>query len=99
MINPVREQSAPLREWARAVARGEEDQLPSYQWRRTVERGLQDPGGIRVPGTDHNMIAYQCPYVDESYPTWIGRDSEGAIVCFLTDMLTTAPDDLGRVRA
>jgi hypothetical protein len=98
-IDPVREKSAPLREWARAMSRGEEDELPSYQWHQTIERGVHAPGGIRLPGTDRNMIAYQCAYVDESYPTWIGRDTEGAVACFLTDMLTTAPDDLGRVKA
>jgi len=40
-----------------------------------------------IPGTDHNLYAYNCYYGDGSYPTWIGRDDTGAVTCFLSDML------------
>jgi hypothetical protein len=43
-----------------------------------------------VPGSEHNLFAYACYYGDGSYPTWIGRDADGAVTCFVSDMLIIA---------
>ncbi|WP_327115766.1 DUF4241 domain-containing protein [Nocardia sp. NBC_01730] len=92
-INPDRgrEQSYALRKWARMAKRGELHEHPHSQWSDALERGLDDRDGIRLPGTNFNMIAYNCYYPDGRYPTWIGRATDGATVCFLTDMRTTHP--------
>lgn len=34
-----------------------------------------------------NLIAYRSGWGDGSYPTWIGRDADGHVICFLADML------------
>jgi hypothetical protein len=36
---------------------------------------------------DGGMLAYSAGWGDGSYPTWIGRDAAGEVVCFVTDML------------
>jgi hypothetical protein len=33
------------------------------------------------------LIAYHSGWGDGSYPTWIGRDENGEVLCFVTDML------------
>jgi uncharacterized protein DUF4241 len=33
------------------------------------------------------LFAYHSGWGDGAYPTWIGRDENGEVVCFLTDML------------
>jgi hypothetical protein len=40
--------------------------------------GMLDGGGL---------IAYHSGWGDGSYPTWIGRDENGEVLCFVTDML------------
>jgi hypothetical protein len=40
-----------------------------------------------IPGTSLDLFAYNCYYGDGSYPTWIGRDAQGSVTCFLSDML------------
>lgn len=39
------------------------------------------------PASGINSIAYLSGYGDGSYPVWIGRDAEGAVTCFVADML------------
>ncbi|MEV0646641.1 DUF4241 domain-containing protein [Phytomonospora sp. NPDC050363] len=47
------------------------------------------PGNrLTVPGSDANLIGWSCYFGDGAYPTWIGRDAGGAVVCFAADMLT-----------
>ncbi|WP_051810069.1 DUF4241 domain-containing protein [Actinoplanes subtropicus] len=40
--------------------------------------GMLDGGGL---------LAYHSGWGDGAYPTWIGRDKNGEVVCFVTDML------------
>jgi len=42
---------------------------------------------ITPDGADGNIIAFATGWGDGSYPTWIGRAADGALVCFVTDML------------
>ncbi|MGW0210038.1 DUF4241 domain-containing protein [Streptomyces sp. NPDC003233] len=39
------------------------------------------------PATGTNLIAYPSGRGDGSYPVWIGRDADGEVACFVTDML------------
>ncbi|NKY55934.1 DUF4241 domain-containing protein [Nocardia flavorosea] len=41
-------------------------------------------------GEGLDLVPYHCPLGDGSYPTWVGRNEGGAVVCFVTDMLTLA---------
>lgn len=36
---------------------------------------------------DGRMVAWSSGWGDGYYPTWIGRDAGGAVVCFVADML------------
>lgn len=56
------------------------------EWLETVSAAC---GSTLRLGDDHlDLVPYGCYFGDGTYPTWIGRDSDGAIVCFVTDMLT-----------
>ncbi|GLW31815.1 hypothetical protein Areg01_47540 [Actinoplanes regularis] len=47
---------------------------------------MLDQGGFVM--LDHGgLIAYHSGWGDGAYPTWIGRDENGEVVCFVTDML------------
>ncbi|MFD0857013.1 DUF4241 domain-containing protein, partial [Actinomadura adrarensis] len=39
------------------------------------------------PHTGANLFAYRAGWGDGYYPTWIGRDRDGAVVCLVADML------------
>jgi hypothetical protein len=43
------------------------------------------------PESGANLIAYHSGWGDGSYPTWIGRDGTGEVVCFVSDMLVLGP--------
>jgi hypothetical protein len=45
------------------------------------------PGSMTDPDTGANLIAYQSGWGDGLYPTWIGRDRNGNVTCFVSDML------------
>lgn len=51
--------------------------------KRSVE--LADP----VSGA--NVIGFETGWGDGSYPVWIGRTQDGAVACYLVDMLMLAP--------
>ncbi|MET9884502.1 DUF4241 domain-containing protein [Streptomyces sp. NPDC006430] len=43
-------------------------------------------GAYRVEGEGgHSLVAFSSGWGDGAYPTWVGRDAEGAITCFVTD--------------
>jgi hypothetical protein len=42
-----------------------------------------------VPGA--NVIAFLTGFGDGEYPVWIGRNRDGAVVCFVVDMQMLAP--------
>ncbi|MFF4544764.1 DUF4241 domain-containing protein [Streptomyces sp. NPDC001406] len=49
-----------------------------------------DENGVHIledPATGTNLIAYPSGRGDGSYPVWIGRDADGAVTCFVADML------------
>lgn len=48
---------------------------------------LTEPGG-------HGIVAFSSGWGDGHYPTWIGRDAEGAIVEFVTEFLLAEDDRL-----
>jgi hypothetical protein len=54
-----------------------------FEW----SESLIDAPHFTVPGTDLDLFAYNCYYGDGAYPTWIGRDTQGEVTCFLSDML------------
>jgi hypothetical protein len=39
------------------------------------------------------MVAWSSGWGDGAYPTWIGRDAAGEVVCFVADMLLFGPSD------
>ncbi|WUI04035.1 DUF4241 domain-containing protein [Spirillospora sp. NBC_00431] len=47
--------------------------------------GLVEPRHLEVG--DGDMVAWSSGWGDGAYPTWIGRDSTGAVACFVADML------------
>ncbi|MET8811942.1 DUF4241 domain-containing protein [Streptomyces sp. NPDC004549] len=51
------------------------------------------PGPHRVtsPDTGHDLIAFSSGWGDGAYPTWVGRNADGEVTCFLTDFFV-APD-------
>ncbi|MFI9365550.1 DUF4241 domain-containing protein [Kitasatospora sp. NPDC053057] len=54
--------------------------------------GLAADGGspypeVREATTGTNLIAYPSGMGDGTYPVWIGRDADGAVTCFVADML------------
>lgn len=55
-----------------------------------VEELCWSDGERRVGEQGLDLVVYHCYFGDGAYPTWIGRDSEGRITCFLTDMLTVS---------
>ncbi|GLZ76950.1 hypothetical protein Afil01_17570 [Actinorhabdospora filicis] len=48
---------------------------------------IEETATITVPGTEANLIGWSCFYGDGDYPTWLGRDARGEVVCFVADML------------
>ncbi|MDR2986100.1 MAG: DUF4241 domain-containing protein [Nocardiopsaceae bacterium] len=44
------------------------------------------------PGSGTNLIAFESGWGDGAYPTWIGRASDGDVVCFVADMLLLPGD-------
>ncbi|MFE3287935.1 DUF4241 domain-containing protein, partial [Streptomyces sp. NPDC059233] len=50
------------------------------------------PGAHRVEGeAGHDLVAFSSGWGDGSYPTWVGRDAEGEITCFVTDFFVVPP--------
>ncbi|MFI5805404.1 DUF4241 domain-containing protein [Streptomyces sp. NPDC051561] len=50
------------------------------------------PYTVTAPATGHNLIAFTSGWGDGAYPTWLGRDADGNITCFITDF-GVVPDD------
>ena len=46
------------------------------------------------PSTGHAVVAFPSGWGDGAYPTWIGRDVDGAPACFVTEFFVV-PDDRG----
>ncbi|MER5932169.1 DUF4241 domain-containing protein [Streptomyces sp. NPDC002054] len=55
--------------------------------RRGWENGSRAYAAISDPDSGANLIAYHSGMGDGSYPVWIGRDADGAVTCFVADML------------
>jgi hypothetical protein len=52
--------------------------------------GLQNwPDRATDPATGANVVLVAAGWGDGSYPTFIGRDADGAVVRFVTDFLVT----------
>ncbi|MBP0936519.1 DUF4241 domain-containing protein [Streptomyces goshikiensis] len=52
------------------------------------------PGPYLVDGEDgHNLVAFGSGWGDGAYPTWVGRDAEGEITCFVTDFFVVPPSE------
>ena len=72
-----------------ASARGQLDRLLADQdlWEKAT-RDVVTRGYVDVPtgDPDLNIIVFKCGMGDGSYPTWIGRATGGAPVCFVTDL-------------
>lgn len=58
---------------------------------------LQNPRFTSIAAGD--MIAWSSGWGDGAYPTWIGRDHENRITCFIADMLLFPGDDQDRCRS
>ncbi|MGW3406197.1 DUF4241 domain-containing protein [Streptomyces zhihengii] len=43
------------------------------------------PHTVTAKDTGHNLIAFMSGWGDGAYPTWVGRDADGAVTCFVTD--------------
>ncbi|MEW2554454.1 DUF4241 domain-containing protein [Streptomyces zhihengii] len=43
------------------------------------------PHTVTAKDTGHNLIAFMSGWGDGAYPTWVGRDANGAVTCFVTD--------------
>ncbi|MFD8635768.1 DUF4241 domain-containing protein [Streptomyces sp. NPDC059533] len=39
----------------------------------------------------HDLVAFSSGWGDGSYPTWVGRDADGEITCFVTDFFVVPP--------
>jgi hypothetical protein len=39
------------------------------------------------------MVVWSSGWGDGCYPTWIGYDADGAVACFIADMLLFSTDD------
>ncbi|MEE1756990.1 DUF4241 domain-containing protein [Streptomyces sp. SP18CS02] len=52
------------------------------------------PHLITAPDTGHNLVAFTSGWGDGVYPTWVGRDADGAITCFVTDFFVV-PSEAG----
>ncbi|MFF8847046.1 DUF4241 domain-containing protein [Streptomyces sp. NPDC015127] len=52
------------------------------------------PHTIVAPDTGHNLVAFSSGWGDGAYPTWVGRDASGGIVCFVTDFFVVPPEAL-----
>jgi hypothetical protein len=46
---------------------------------------------VSDPATGHTVVAFPSGWGDGAYPTWIGRDQEGQVVCFATEFFVV-PD-------
>lgn len=58
-----------------------------------MERVGDGPGVFMAEGEDgHNLAGFTSGWGDGAYPTWIGRDAEGAVTCFVTDFLVVPAD-------
>jgi hypothetical protein len=57
---------------------------PAFRGRGVAPSALQ---ALTDPDTGANLIAYQSGWGDGFYPTWIGRDHDGNVTCFVSDML------------
>jgi hypothetical protein len=42
---------------------------------------------VSDPASGANLIAFSSGWGDGSYPTWIGRTTDGEVACFIADML------------
>ncbi|MFF5974646.1 DUF4241 domain-containing protein [Streptomyces sp. NPDC012769] len=40
----------------------------------------------------HNLAGFTSGWGDGCYPTWIGRDADGEVACFVTDFLVAPPE-------
>ncbi|MEU4153705.1 DUF4241 domain-containing protein [Streptomyces sp. NPDC026659] len=58
-----------------------------------LEDGKWAPRPHRITSTEggHDLIAFTSGWGDGAYPTWIGRNADGEVTCFLTDFFV-APD-------
>ncbi|UYQ65727.1 DUF4241 domain-containing protein [Streptomyces peucetius] len=64
------------------------DTLPKiFEQQLTEWEADRDSCTVSDPASGINLIAYLSGYGDGSYPVWIGRDAEGAVTCFVADML------------
>ncbi|MGW7290538.1 DUF4241 domain-containing protein [Streptomyces sp. NPDC054847] len=51
------------------------------------------PHTITAPDTGHNLIAFMSGWGDGAYPTWVGRDADGDVTCFVTDFFVVPSED------
>ncbi|MFI5533060.1 DUF4241 domain-containing protein [Kitasatospora sp. NPDC051853] len=66
--------------------------LPELFHQQHRDPGLWGEGApaaveVQDPATGTNLIAYASGTGDGCYPVWIGRDADGAVTCFVADML------------
>jgi Protein of unknown function (DUF4241) len=57
----------------------------------TAVRQAAQPACFVRHRAERERIAYRSGWGDGSYPTWIGRDDAGNVVCFVSDMLVLGP--------
>jgi Protein of unknown function (DUF4241) len=72
-----------------ASARDQLDRLVTDQdlWKEaTGDIGARGFSDISTDDPDLNIIVFECGMGDGSYPTWIGRATGGATVCFVADL-------------
>jgi hypothetical protein len=81
---------------SRFDARGR--RIATYELRRTRDGDLSCSSDSLVERRfilveSGAMVAWSSGWDDGAYPTWIGRDAGGEVVCFLADMLLFGPYD------
>ncbi|MEJ8642329.1 DUF4241 domain-containing protein [Streptomyces sp. MS1.HAVA.3] len=63
----------------------EDEEGPVWAAMETVGDG---PSVFLAEGEDgHTLAGFTSGWGDGCYPTWIGRDTEGRVTCFVTDFL------------